>query len=95
MDNYRTMFETRVSACATEKFPETKATEKPDAETISSSSCDMEGHAKKFVERYCELANKTTQQLHKVATPCIDDHQFKEEEHGSVGDLSNVCAQIF
>ena len=32
------------------------------------------------VERYCELANKTTQQLYKVSTPCIDDYHFKEEE---------------
>ena len=31
--------------------------------SISSWSCDMEGHAKKCVERYYELANKTTQQL--------------------------------
>ena len=54
----------------------------------------MEGHAKKCVERQCELANKTTQQLHKVAAPCIDDHQFKEEETESVGELSNVCSQI-
>ena len=46
----------------TEKMPATKATVKPDAETISSRSCDMEGHAKKCVERYCELANKTTEQ---------------------------------
>ena len=38
----------------------------------------MEGHAKKCVERYCEFANKTTQQLYKVSTPCIDDHHFKE-----------------
>ena len=53
----------------------------------------MEGHAKKCVERYCELANRTTQQLYKVATPCIDDHQFKEEEMGSVGELSKVCSQ--
>ena len=41
----------------------------------------MEGHAKKYVERYCELANKTTQQLYKVSTPCLDDHQLKEEEN--------------
>ena len=54
---------------------------------ISSWSYDMEGHAKKCVERNCELANKTTQQLHKVATPCMDDHQFKEEENESVGEL--------
>ena len=50
----------------------------------------MEGHAKKCVERYCE----TTQQLYKVSTPCIDDHQFKEEELKSVGELSKVCSQI-
>ena len=40
----------------------------------------MAGHAKKCVERYCELANKTTQELYKVSTPCIDDHHFIEEE---------------
>ena len=55
---------------------------------------DMAGHAKKCVERYCELANKTTQQLYKVSTPCIDDHHFKEEELKSVGELSKVCSQI-
>ena len=54
----------------------------------------MEGHAKKCVERYCELANKTTQQLYKVAAPCMDDHQFREEEMKFVGELSTVCSQI-
>ena len=54
----------------------------------------MAGHAKKCVERYCELANKTPQQLYKVSTPCIDDHHFKEEEMKSVGELSQVCSQI-
>ena len=54
----------------------------------------MEGHAKKCVERYCELANKTTQQLYRVSTPCIDDHHFKEEELKSVGELSQVCSHI-
>ena len=45
---------------------------------------------------YCELANKTTPQLYKVSTPCIDDHHFKEEEEEtkSVGKLSNACSQI-
>ena len=57
-------------------------------------SYDMEGHARKYVERYCELATKTTQQLYKVSTPCIDDHHFKEEEMKSVGELSQVCTQI-
>ena len=45
------------------------------------------------MERHCELANKTSQQLYTVATPCIDDHQFREEENGSVGELSKVCSQ--
>ena len=53
----------------------------------------MEGHAKKCVERFFELANRTTQQLYKVSTPCIDDHHFKEEELKSVGELSKVCSQ--
>ena len=60
----------------------------------SSWSYDMEGHAKKCVERYCELANRTTQQLYKVSASCIDDHHFKEEELKSVGEMSKVCSQI-
>ena len=59
-----------------------------------SWSYDMAGHAKKCVERYCELAIKTTQQLYQVSTPCIDDYHFKEEEMKSVGELSQVCSQI-
>ena len=92
MANYRDVFESRTSAGAREKLP-TRASGKLDAETISSWSHDMEGHAKKCVERYFELANKTTQQLHKVATPCIDDHQFKEENE-TVVEFSTDCSQI-
>ena len=90
VDNYRNMFESKISAGATEKQP---CSGKLGAD-ISSWSYDMEGHAKKCVERYCELENKITQQLFKVATPCIDDHQFKEEEMGSVGELSKDCSQF-
>ena len=81
VDNSRTMFESRIFAGATENLPYSENLR------ISSWSYDMEGHAKKFVERYCELANKTTQQLYKVSTSCIDDHHFKEEEMKSVGEL--------
>ena len=87
------MLESRISAGAKEKLP-TRASGKPDAETISSWFYDMEGHAKKCVEIYCEFANKTTQQSYKVATPCSDDHQFKEAEMGSVGELSMDCSQF-
>ena len=73
---------------------ENRETSIPSNLRISSWSYDMQGHAKKCVKRFCELANKTTQQLYKVSTPCIDDHHFKEEELKSVGELSKVCSQI-
>ena len=88
VDNYTTMFESRISAGGTEKLPFSENLR------ISSWSYVMEGHAKKCVERYCELANNTTQQLNKVSTPCIDDHYFKEDEMKSVGELSQACSQI-
>ena len=81
------MFESRISEGATEKLP---GWEKLQAKTIAWSY-DMEGHLKKCVERCCELANKKVEQLHKVSSLCIDDHQFKKEELGSVGELSEVC----
>ena len=70
VDNYRTMLESRISAGANEKLPCSENLR------ISSWSYDMEGHAKKCVERYCELANKTTQQLYKVSTPCTNHDIF-------------------
>ena len=88
VDNYRAMFESRIFVGGTEKLPYSENFR------ISSWFCDMEGHAKKCVERHCELANKTTQQLYKLSTPCIDDHHIKEEELKSVGELSKVCCQI-
>ena len=84
VDNYRTMFESRISAGEVEKLPF------PQHLRISSWSYDMAGHAKKCVERYCELANKTTQQLYKVSTPCIDDHHFKGKEIQSVIVLKSL-----
>ena len=88
VDNYRTMSESRISAARTEKPPFSRNLR------ISSWTYDMEGHAKKCVERYCESANKTTQQLYKAPTSRTDDHHFKEEEMKSVGELSQVCSQI-
>ena len=81
------MFESRISAVWIEKLPYSHNFR------ISSWSYDMAGHAKKCLERYCELAHKTTQQHYKVSTPCIDDHHFKEEETKSIGEMSQVCSQ--
>ena len=82
--------------CLNREFPRSELKNFHTSENfrISSWSYDMEGHAKKCVERYSELSNKTTRQLYKVSTPCIDDHHFKEEEMKLVGDLSHVCSQI-
>ena len=55
VDNYRTMFESRISAGGLEKSPF------PQNLRISSLSYDMTGHEEKCVERFCELANMTTQ----------------------------------
>ena len=70
------MFEAQISAGATEELFRWK---KLHAKAVARSY-DMEGHAKQCVDRCCELANKTTEQLYKVATPCMDDHHFKKEE---------------
>ena len=73
VDNYRTMFESRISAGGLEKktFPQNLR--------ISSWS----------------YANKTTQQLNKVSTPCTDDHHFKKEETNSVGDCQKYHLKLF
>ena len=52
VEQYTKMFESRSSAAATEKLP---GWEKPRTKTVAWSY-DMEGHARKCVERYSELA---------------------------------------
>ena len=42
-----------------------------DAKAVAWSY-DMEGHARKCVERYCGLANKKVEQLFNVSSPCLD-----------------------
>ena len=66
---------------------------KTHAKTVARSY-DIEGHAQKCVERCCELGNKKVEQLYKVSSPCLGDHQFKQEELESVGELSEVCSEI-
>ena len=87
---YNKMFESRIFAGANAKLPRW---DKPRAKT-SAWSYDMEGHARKCVERYCELANKKTKQLYKVSHPCLDDHQIKKEELNNKGELLEVCSYI-
>ena len=65
VDGYRKMFESRMSAGATEKLPDAG---KVDANVIPWSY-DMEGHAKKCVERHCESAKKTSS--HCMTSPHV------------------------
>ena len=46
-------------------------------ESINAWSYDIKGHAQKCVQRYCGFGQKTVDQLHKVSTSCLDDHQIK------------------
>ena len=89
-EQYEKMFEPRISA-GTEKL---LGLEKPHSQTVAWSY-DMEGHARTCIAGYGELANKKVEQQYKVSSPCLDDHQFKQEELGSVGELSEVCSHIF
>ena len=36
------------------------------------------------------LKNEKVEQLYKVSSPCLDDHEFEHEEHESVGELPQV-----
>ena len=54
----------------------------------------MTGHAGKCVEGFCELAHKSVDQLHKVSTLCMDDHQFTKDHFEIVGELSDVRVHI-
>ena len=88
-DNYRTVFESRISAGGVEKLPY------PQNLRISSWSCGVAGRAGECVERCCELANGAARRLCGVSAPCIDDRHFKGRGRAkSVGELSSACSQI-
>ena len=82
------MFDSRISAGASENLP---GWDKSRAKTSAMMSYDMERHARKCVERYCELANEKTEQLFKVPHPCLNDHPIKME---NICELSEVCSHI-
>ena len=79
----RKMFESRISAEATEELPD------PGNENahVIAWSYDIAGHAKKFVEWYCELAFKKLSSCIKAPAPCLDDHPFKKRRAGIGGRI--------
>ena len=51
----------------------------------------MDGYSQKRVERRRELVLKTVDQLYKVSTLWMDDHQVKPQELKIVRELSETC----
>ena len=40
------------------------------------------------------VGKQKVEQFFKLSSPCLDDHQFEQEELESVGELSQVCSHI-
>ena len=90
VDEYHEMFESRVSARATEKL---LGREKSRAKAVAWSD-DVEGHAKNAWNDIENWRIKKVEQLDKISAPYVDDRQFKKEELETVEELSNVCSQL-
>ena len=48
----------------------------------------------KMRRKTLRTSKKKLEQLYKVSSLCMDDHQFKQEELESVGEFSEVCSQL-
>ena len=66
---------------------------KEEYDKIKGWGLDMTGHAEQCVQRYCELTGANPKNFKKVATPCMDDHQFTDSEMQEKGKLSDVAAR--
>ena len=79
-----------ISAGPTEKSPGWEKTSRKDG-------CVVPWHvricSKKALRGTAGWQTQKVEQLYKVSSPCLDDHQFKKEEFESVGELSNICSQ--
>ena len=64
---------------------------KHSTQKLSRVPTTLEGHAKKCFERYGEVANKKTEQLCKVSTPCLDDPSFQ----GGTGNVWRTVQSMF
>ena len=87
VDNCRNTFESKISAGAKEKLP--------SSEKLLMIYIYIYIIFNIYILYiYCERANITTEQVFKLAAPCIDDHQFKEEEMGSVKNVKSLPALV-
>ena len=82
---HREMFESRISGAAIEKLPGWENLTQKQYRGPTTWK-DM----RKNVLKDCELANKKTEQLFKVSTPCMDDHR-----EGKVGNGWRIDQCVF
>ena len=89
---YRDMFEARISAGAKETLP-TRA-----SRHLMQKSYLLGPTTWKVMQRnlWKDIANLRIKRLNSSSTKSQhhDDHHVKEEENGSLGELSTVCSQI-
>ena len=85
------MFESRISAGATWKIPGWEKTSRKNNCMVLWCGRTRQ----KSAWRDCVLANKKVEQLHKVSSPCLDDHQFKKEELESVGEYLKYAHKLY
>ena len=88
VDNYRTMFESRISAGDQRNYHFLKIF------VFLHGLMTWLVMQRSVWNDIVIWRTRRLSKLYKVSTPCIDDHHFKEEETKSVGDLSNTCSQI-
>ena len=82
-------FESRISAGAVEKLPKARA------QGNLRQTLSLHGPMTWKVKRrnaWKDIANLRRKQ--QSATPGLDDHHFKEDENGSVGEFSAVCSHV-
>ena len=88
-EEHTKMFESRISAGATEKFTLV-------GKISRKNSCPILWYGRTYQKSALKNSanwQKKVKQLHKFSNPCLDDHQFKKEELESEGELSEVCSQ--
>ena len=89
IEQYTKMFESRISAGTNENYPggKKKPTQRrwrgPTTWKVVLQNALSGSWQTKKVEQLC-----------KVLSPCLDDHQSKQKELESVRELSQVCSQI-
>ena len=50
----------------------------------------MFGHVEQTVDRYCELAGVSEDELKPVAIPCTDDHTIPPQEFETKGQMKSL-----